>query len=209
MESFEHMRAAMRRYRQLQRQDKPDAALLQMTELEIASYCGRLGHYIADAAMPLHVSIHHDGWVGENPNKYTRDPRVHGRFESQFVDRIELNEIHFARRIAPPQRLDDPWAAIMSHIAMSFSHVEDVYRLDQANAFADQNHAEARALVYHLLAASSTLLRDLTHTAWLQSAETPAGMRQAFDPARNPINLANPSYNPATGSAPPQPPQYR
>ena len=45
---------------------------------------GWLGHYVADAAMPLHDSIHHDGWAGDNPKGYTRDPNIHGRFESSM-----------------------------------------------------------------------------------------------------------------------------
>jgi hypothetical protein len=204
MESFEHVRVAMRRYRMLQKQDPPNAAQLKMTELEMASYLGRLGHYIADAAMPLHVSIHHDGWVGENPNEYTRDPRVHGRFESQFVELIDLKETDFRENIAAAKQRDDPWAAIMDHIAMSFSHVEDVYKLDKAGAYADKNHPEARKLVYTLMTASSQLLRDLAHTAWIQSAATPVMSRQSFDPSGNPISPAHPKYNPATGSAPPQ-----
>ena len=49
-------------------------------------------HYIADAAMPLHNSKHHDGWEGDNPKNYTRDTEIHGRFESQYVDLIQVSE---------------------------------------------------------------------------------------------------------------------
>ena len=41
---------------------------------------------MADAAQPLHNSIHHDGWSGDDPKGYTRDPNIHGRFESQYVE---------------------------------------------------------------------------------------------------------------------------
>ena len=34
---------------------------------DIAFYMGWVGHYVADAAQPLHNSIHHDGWSGANP----------------------------------------------------------------------------------------------------------------------------------------------
>ena len=55
-----------------------------MLATDIAFYMGWLGHYVADAAMPLHDSIHHDGWSGENPKGYTRDPEIHDRFESNY-----------------------------------------------------------------------------------------------------------------------------
>jgi hypothetical protein len=195
MESFEHIRIAMRRYRMLKAQEKDT----QFTEQEIATYIGVLGHYVADAAMPLHVSIHHDGWVGENPKEYTRDPRVHGRFESSFVELIQLKEADFKPVMSPAKVLADPWTAILDHIAMSFSHVEDVYILDQAKAYENKDHEAARKLVYKLMAKSSDLLRDLTYTAWEQSGEP---MR--FDRANNPISLTHPRFNPATGTAPPE-----
>jgi hypothetical protein len=198
MEEYEHTRIAMRRYRMAK-----DEAMKRMIELEMAGYIGRLGHYIADAAMPLHVSIHHDGWVGPNPKEYTRDPRVHGRFETQFVELIALGESDFKGLVKPARQLSDPWQAILAHIAMSFSHVEEVYELDKQGAYTQKDHEQARKLVYKLMAASSELLRDLVHTAWIESATMPQMTRGNFDPKRNPINPENPNYNPATGSAPP------
>lgn len=82
---------------------------------------------------------------------------------------------------------------------MSFSHVEEVYALDQANAYDDKDHEAARKLVYKLLAKSADLLRDLTYTAWEESAQP---MR--FDRTNNPISPSHPRYNAATGTAPPQ-----
>lgn len=198
MEDYEHLRISMRRYRLAK-----DEKLKRMIELEMAGYMGRLGHYIADAAMPLHVSIHHDGWVGPNPKEYTRDPRVHGRFETQFVDLIELKEADFKPLIKEAKKIEDPWQAILDHIAMSFSHVEEVYELDKLGAYTQKDHEQARKLVYKLMAKSSELLRDLTHTAWLESEQMPQMPRGPFDPKRNPINPENPNFNPATGSAPP------
>src|SRR5438105_9633081 len=31
---------------------------------------GVMGHYVGDASQPLHTTIHHHGWVGENPHGY-------------------------------------------------------------------------------------------------------------------------------------------
>ena len=101
MEGYERMKAGMRLYRNakigglygsispLYRNIEQMKAMLAN---DIAFYMGWLGHYIADAAMPLHNSKHHDGWAGDNPKNYTRDPEIHGRFESSYVDLIGVTE---------------------------------------------------------------------------------------------------------------------
>ena len=112
MEGYERMKAGMRLYRAV---DNPqlgaslattyaaispvfgDAAhVKQMLANDIAFYMGWLGHYVADAAQPLHNSQHHDGWAGDNPKGYTRDPNIHGRFESRYVDLIEATPADLA-----------------------------------------------------------------------------------------------------------------
>jgi hypothetical protein len=191
-ENFERMKAAMRRLRAM----AADAPERKMCELEIATYMGRLGHYTGDGAQPLHDTIHHDGWVGDNPNGYTRETRVHGRFESQFVDLIQASADDLASRISAPKHLDDPFVAILDHLNLAASHVEEVYQLDKAGAFADKSNAKARDLALERLASGAQLLRDLAYTAWIDSAADGAGIP-------NPVDRSHPEYNPETGSAPP------
>jgi hypothetical protein len=167
-----------------------------MCELEIASYMGRLGHYTGDGAQPLHDTIHHDGWVGSNPNEYTRETRVHGRFETQFVDLIDAKAEDLLPRIAAPKHLDDPFVAILDHLNLAYSHVEEVYKLDKTGAFADKDNKHAKELTLGRLASGAQLLRDLAYTAWLDSASDGAGIA-------NPIDRKHPQYNPETGTAPP------
>lgn len=166
---------------------------------DVAFYMGWLGHYIADAAQPLHNSRHHDGWDGENPKGYTRDPNIHGRFESAYVDLIATTENDVLPFVAKDARhLDDPWTAILDHMIQARNAVEDVYRLDLGGAFSDAKNAEARKLVYTRLASGAGFLRDLAYTAWIESAKpVPPGK-----PIDLPNNPDNPRYNPATGSAP-------
>jgi hypothetical protein len=166
---------------------------------DIAFYMGWVGHYVADAAMPLHDSIHHDGWSGDNPKGYTRDPGIHGRFESNYVDLIETSEPDVLKYVPQAARhLDDPWQATLEHSLHSRNFVEDVYRLDLRGAFANKDDQEARALVYTRIAAGAAFLRDLAYTAWIESAKPVPPV----NPIDRPENPANPKYNPATGSAP-------
>ncbi|MCU1273248.1 MAG: hypothetical protein JWO48_679 [Bryobacterales bacterium] len=217
IEGYERMKAGMRLYRHvsdrnsqpfsnissLYRQISPafqDAAQVkQMLATDIAFYMGWLGHYVADAAMPLHDSIHHDGWVGDNPKEYTRDPNIHGRFESEYVDLIATTEADLLKHVPREARhLDNPWQATLNHSLDARNFVEDVYRLDLSGAFRDKDNREARELVYKRIAAGATFLRDLAYTAWIESAKPVPQVK----PIDQPHNPQNPRFNPAAGSAP-------
>ncbi|HWB82753.1 MAG TPA: hypothetical protein VG675_01350 [Bryobacteraceae bacterium] len=200
MENFDRMKSAMRQYRAASARNTADAQTdARYLAQDIAFYAGWLGHYTADGAQPLHDTIHHDGWQGDNPHGYTRDPRIHGRFESQFVDLIGLTDADLLPKIPKPTVLEDPFAAILHHLDDAATHVEAIYIMDKRGAFSNPNDAEAKGLVTTQLVKAATLLRDLIYTAWVKSAE-PATRPDA---SQNPVSRANPRYNPATGSAPP------
>ena len=218
MEGYERVKAGMRLYRSVGAKQANDrfsdmgtnygriSTLFQDPEQvktflanDVAFYMGWLGHYIADAAQPLHNSKHHDGWEGDNPKNYTRDPNIHGRFESSYVDLIQVTEADVMPYVSKTARhLDDPWIAILDHMIQARGFAEDVYRLDLRNAFKKTDDAEAKKLVCTRLAAGASFLRDLVYTAWLESA-VPGPPVKEIDRMNNPDN---PRYNPAAGSAP-------
>ncbi|MEZ5416262.1 MAG: hypothetical protein R2708_02830 [Vicinamibacterales bacterium] len=193
VEGFERMVTGMRSYRDLQKRGQDT----RFAELEVAYAMGWTGHYTADGAQPLHDTVHHDGWQGANPLGFTTDPRVHGVFETRFVDLMHLEGGDIEPRVGPARVLADPFTAIVEHLDEAGRHTEQVYRLEKAGALADATNADARALVVQQTARGAALLRDLAHTAWIRSGEPPVS-----DPGGNPIVPAHPRYNPATGSAP-------
>lgn len=195
MENYDRMKAAMRLYRNASA-DSPQREFLAR---DIAFYLGWLGHYTADGAQPLHDSIHHDGWQGPNPKNYTREAAIHGRFESSFVELIQLSEGDIAPSVPAAVVLADPFAAILAHLDDAAMHVEEVYEMDGRKAFANKDDQQARALVTRQLSRAAALLRDLAYTAWIESGKpAPAPGTQA-----NPISRQHPQYNPETGTAPP------
>ena len=220
MEGYERIRAGMRLYRMASSKDATVAP--QYRDLagryaaissmfhdpeqvksylanDLAFYMGWLGHYVADAAQPLHNSRHHDGWDGENPKGYTRDPEIHTRFESTYVDLIQVTEADLAPYLRKtPKHLDDPWMAILDHMIEARIAVEEVYRMDLRGAFKNANDTEAKKLVCSRLASGASFLRDLAYTAWIESANPLPPVK----PIDIPNNPDNPRYNPATGSAP-------
>ncbi len=200
MENYDRMKSAMRQYRRAVA-DKSAESQTEARYLaqDIAFYLGWLGHYTADGAQPLHDTIHHDGWQGANPKQFTTDPRIHTRFESAFVDLIQLTDGDLIPLVDKPKLIDDPFAAFVAHLDKAATHVEEVYSMDKAGAFADKSNEPAAKLVKRQLAEAATLLRDLAYTAWIESGRPPAAG------GGNPISRTNPNYNPETGTAPPGP----
>jgi hypothetical protein len=192
-EVYGHLVADMRLLRKTRAENK-DTTFLEQT---CAFYVAWMGHYIGDGSQPLHDTIHHDGWQGPDPKGYTRDPKIHGRFESQYVDAISLTEEDIVERIGKPGHLSgDVFDLILAHLDESGSNVEAIYKLDKRNAFADVHDQEAREMVYNRTAAGARMLRDLVYRAWLESALPPR------PGSPNPVDQSNPLYNPQTGSAP-------
>jgi hypothetical protein len=192
-EVYGHLVADMRLLRR-ERTAGKDTTYLEQT---CAFYVAWMGHYIGDGSQPLHDTIHHDGWQGPDPNGYTRDPKIHGRFESGYVEAIGLTEADILPRIGKPGHLNgDVFELILGHLDEAANNVEDIYKLDKRSAFADPNDQEAREMVYSRTAAGARMLRDLVYRAWLESALPPTPGRP------NPIDVNNPLYNPDTGSAP-------
>lgn len=198
VEGYERLKVAFRMWRDLRRQQQDT----RFIEQDAAFYVGWLSHYVADGAQPLHTTVQHDGWTGENPRGFTRDGAIHWLFENTFVDRIDLIEDDVVGRVTPrATQLTDPFTAVLAHLDRAHTRVEQVYRLEQRKAFDDSSDREARELVYACASDAATLLRDLIYTAWITSAE-PVPAFAADDRTNDP---GNPRYNPATGSAPPSP----
>ena len=189
IENYDRMKSAMRAYRAASAESPTRQFLAQ----DIAFFMGWMGHYTADGAMPLHNSIHHDGWQGENPKNYTRSGSIHARFETQFVDLIQITEADLMSQIGPAQVLADPFQAILNHLDDASTKVESLYQLDLEKAFEAKDSKVGKDLVVRQLSKAATLLRDLTYTAWVES-----GKPAARGAGGNPTSPTNPLYNPET-----------
>jgi hypothetical protein len=192
-EVYGHLVADMRLLRR-ERAAGRDTAFLEQT---CAFYVAWMGHYIGDGAQPLHDTIHHDGWQGPDPKGYTRDPRIHGRFESAYVDAIGLTEQDITPRLGKPGHLQgDVFELILAHLDQAGGNVDAIYQMDKRGALNDPQDHEAKEMVYSRTAAGAGMLRDLVYRAWLESGLSPVPEKPG------PIDVTNPHYNAETGSAP-------
>lgn len=166
MEVYGRLKAAFREYRQLQTAHQPTAAVQQA----IIFYAGWLGHYVGDAAQPLHTTIQYNGWVGPNPNGYTTQKGIHSLFETEYVG-ANIKATDFAGMVSAPVQLKDPFSDYMAYLNESHGFVEKVYSIEKVGGFNGKGSAEASDFTRRRLAAGSQMLLNLWYTAWVESAQ--------------------------------------
>jgi hypothetical protein len=146
-------------------------------EQNIIYVAGTLGHFVTDIAMPLHTTIHYDGWNPAAPNpKGYEGKGVHMRFEETYVNHA-IEEKDFATMV-PAVRPRGPWLeAALEHIREAHEQVERIYVLDKASPFGEGHETpEAKTFTCERLAHGAAALRDFWYTAWVKSeiADSPS-----------------------------------
>ncbi len=165
-EVWERLKAALREYRRL------SAAHEDTRGVEEAAifYAGWLGHYVGDAAQPLHTTVQYNGWIGPNPNGYTTSHKIHWQFEGPFVG-SNLHESDIQPRMTAVHVLEgDVFADYVGYIRQSSRYAEKVYQLEKNGGFEGQGSPESRDFTAERLAAGASMLRDMMYSAWIQSA---------------------------------------
>jgi hypothetical protein len=136
-------------------------------------YAGLMGHYVADASQPMHMSIHYNGWVegAPNPNNYTKDRGFHSRYESAYVDAaIELTNTR--PKVQPPQRLLNVFGSIKQHLIQGFADLEPMYDMEKTGEFhPEQPRPRGTEFIATEIARAATMLSNLWYTAWIESGE--------------------------------------
>lgn len=101
---------------------------------------GVMGHYVGDAAQPLHTTKHHHGWVGENPRRYATNYGFHAWIDGGFIGRTGLKTETMLSQVRPARSL---WAGktnapgtgsfplILDYVGEQHQLVEPLYQMDK------------------------------------------------------------------------------
>lgn len=166
-EIWERLKAAFREYRHL----SSEHADTRPVEQAILFYTGWLGHYVGDAAQPLHTTVQFNGWTGPNPNGYTTEHKIHWQFEGPFVA-ANLHASDVQPRMTPVHVIEgDIFDSYMDYMHHTATYMEKVYQLEKAGGFTGTGTPESRQFTADRLAAGASMLRDMVYTAWLDSAK--------------------------------------
>ena len=170
MENHARLRNAFRSWRNAKSPADKESA-----RANAVHYAGLLGHYVADGTMPMHLSVHFNGWADgyPNPKAFTKDRMFHGRYEAAYVDAAVADAFVKAKVVAP-QRLKDVFGSVKAHLIQTFSELEPIYAMEKAGEFNPQApRAKGTDFIVAELARGATMLGNLWYTAWLESAEAP------------------------------------
>lgn len=142
---------------------------------------GVMGHYVGDIAQPLHTTIHHNGWVGENPHGYSRWPGIHSWIDGGFIAKANVNTAEIAPRVqvvapvAMTTREDgrDPmFVAVMDFLVAQNKEVEPLYQLEKEKKLGHGKEPitpEVRAFIEGQLLNGGEMLGAIWLTAWREA----------------------------------------
>ncbi len=144
---------------------------LKMARENCIQQMGLLSHFVGDAAQPLHTTTHHHGWVGDNPNNYTREGGIHSYIDGTIVDLHAITVESLRPSIKYTITLDakDPWKDVLIYIRRSFDQVEPLYRLEKSG---DLPKEPGKAMITERLTDAGAMLGALYSAAWTSSAPT-------------------------------------
>ena len=134
---------------------------------------GLMGHYVGDASQPMHMSIHFNGWADSvpNPKNFTKDRRLHSRYEGAYVN-AAVNIAAVKPKIQAPQRLPNVWNAVKQHLSQGFADLEPMYELEKTGEFnPERPRPKGTDFITTQIARAGTLLGNLWYTAWIESGE--------------------------------------
>ena len=141
---------------------------------------GVMGHYVGDAAQPLHTTIHHHGWKGENPNGYSTSGSFHSWIDGGYFAKIggaskelqgKVRQAHIVTikdRSAKPEEM---FQASMLFILDQHKLVEPLYQLDKDARLSGEGEKglEGRVFLEGQLLKAGQMLGDIWYSAWDQA----------------------------------------
>jgi hypothetical protein len=151
-------------------------------QANIVYLMGVMGHYVGDGAQPLHVTKHHHGWVGPNPNGYSTWPGIHNWIDGGLLAKAGIKTADLLPAVTPAALLavtppadgrDPVFVDVMDYLLATQKLVEPLYVLEKAGKFSREPNEpvvpEGRQFIEHRLLAGGEMLASIWLTAWKQA----------------------------------------
>ena len=150
-------------------------------QANIVYIMGVMGHYVGDASQPLHSTIHHHGWVGENPHHYSTSRGFHSWIDGGFFNKIGgANSKGMESKLRPAQLVtinnrsakpEEMFQAAMAFILDQHKLLEPLYQMDKDGKLSGEGEKgmEGRAFLEGQLVKSGQMLGDIWYSAWQQA----------------------------------------
>lgn len=157
------------------------------SQANIIYIMGVMGHFVGDCAQPLHVTKHHNGWVGNNPGGYTTNKSIHAWIDGGFFKKTGgINSESLAVKIRPARIVGDPlkpedlFRQMMAYLQQTHAMVEPLYQMNKDGKLASENpkSKEGREFLDGQIVKGGQMLGDLWFSSWQQAAEDTYLIRQ-------------------------------
>lgn len=141
---------------------------------------GYLGHFVGDAAQPLHTTKHHHGWLGDNPNDYTRDRGIHQWIDGSYFAQTGgvqaeplLPRIRPAKLVGATGDAEELFRILTAWLLEQFQQVEPLYQIHKEGKLSGEGALglQGRAFLEEQLVRAGQMLGDLWFTAWQRAPE--------------------------------------
>jgi len=142
---------------------------------------GVMGHLIGDSAQPLHTTIHHHGWVGDNPHHFTTSRGFHSWIDGGFFNKTgganlpalkdKLRTAHTVTIDGRPAKPEETFQVAMNFVIEQNKQVEPLYQLEQDGKLSGEGEKglEGKAFLEDQLLKAGQLLGDLWYSAWQEA----------------------------------------
>jgi hypothetical protein len=171
LENYGKIVSAMRVVRILEALNEPARAhQLEMAKASAYAAMGIMAHYVGDAAQPLHTTVHHHGWVGDNPNNYTTDRGIHAYIDGGVIALHKITDDDVRPRVVWDVDASDPWEAMLAHVERSHAEMEPLYKMHKAG---ELEQPAGKAFIEGRLADGARVLGAMFAQAWRESEPTP------------------------------------
>jgi len=137
---------------------------------------GVMGHFVGDGSQPLHTTRHYNGWVGENPRRYTTNRTFHAWIDGGYFAKVKLQPESLFARVRPARLLTGAapgvhtniFPTVMNYLTEQFKRVEPLYRLDKEYKLPGKQGVDAEGYEFMTgqLVVGAQMLGDLWLTAW-------------------------------------------
>jgi hypothetical protein len=142
---------------------------------------GVMGHLVGDAAQPLHTTIHHHGWVGDNPHNYTTSRGFHSWIDGGFFGKTggaNLQELKSRLRTAQtvsingrPAKPEETFQVAVLFLVEQNKQVEPLYQLEKDGKLSGEGEKglEGKAFLEGQLLRAGQMLGDFWYSAWQEA----------------------------------------
>jgi hypothetical protein len=138
---------------------------------------GVMGHFVGDGGQPLHMTVHYNGWIGDNPNRYTTNKTIHSWIDGGYIAHAGIKTATLVPKLRPAAILPinegrgsqtNIFPLVMDYLLEQYRLVEPLYKLDRDGKLSGRKDPvpEGYDFISGQLLRSGQMLGSLWLTAW-------------------------------------------